>query len=272
VSLDLRAGLRDLPARAAFARHVREPLRFFARELAGSRAIARYRLRRGDAVIHLRHSSGDIVTYDEVVVRDDYSPPPAVVDLLRAGPLTVADLGANIGLFTAMAIGRWPVRRVIAFEPDDESRSLLERTAMANVDRCDVVVHAACAGVAEGQTGFLAGRQAVSHAVAAGTEGAIRVPVRDAFPLIADADLVKIDIEGGEWPILVDARFASLRARAVVLEYHIDGSPSGDPAGSAAAALMAAGFVVGEPVPATAPGYGTLWAWRARVSPVPVPA
>jgi hypothetical protein len=87
--------------------------------------------------------------------------------------------------------------------------------------------------------------------------------VRDAFPLIADADLVKIDIEGGEWPILADARFASMRARAVVLEYHIDGSPSGDPAGSAAAALTAAGFVVGEPVPATAPGYGTLWAWRA---------
>jgi FkbM family methyltransferase len=264
VSIELRAGPHDLPARAAFARHVREPVRFFARELAGSRTVARYRLRRGDVAIHLRHSSGDIVTYDEVVVRDDYAPPAEALDALGSEPLTIADLGANIGLFTAMAIGRWSVRQVLAFEPDDESRDLLERTALANAERCDVVVHAACAGVAEGRTSFLAGRQAVSHAVATGTEGAISVPVRDAFPAIAAADLVKMDIEGGEWPILADARFASLGARAVVLEYHVDGCPGTDPAACAGAALTAAGFEVGEPVPAATPGYGTLWAWRAR--------
>ena len=46
---------------------------------------------------------------------------------------------------------------------------------------------------------------------------------------MAEADLVKIDIEGGEWPILTDPRFAQLPTPALVIEYHPAGCPGPDP-------------------------------------------
>ena len=49
-------------------------------------------------------------------------------------------------------------------------------------------------------------------------------PRVDVFPYLAAADLVKIDIEGSEWEILADARFAGIAARVLVLEYHPQGS------------------------------------------------
>ena len=46
----------------------------------------------------------------------------------------------------------------------------------------------------------------------------------DVLGQIAEADLVKMDIEGGEWGILADPRIA--RQRALVLEYHPRGLPA----------------------------------------------
>ena len=46
------------------------------------------------------------------------------------------------------------------------------------------------------------------------------------FPHLHDADLLKIDIEGGEWPLLTDARFGELKVPAIVLEYHAYDSPA----------------------------------------------
>ena len=55
----------------------------------------------------------------------------------------------------------------------------------------------AFAGAAAGTTSFAAGQHAVSRA----GEG-IEVPVVDVLPELTAADLVKIDVEGAEWPIL----------------------------------------------------------------------
>jgi hypothetical protein len=68
---------------------------------------------------------------------------------------------------------------------------------------------------------------------------------------------VKLDIEGGEWPLLRDARLSSLDAAGVILEWH-------GPAGTGEDAerlLKAAGFEV-QPDAPFAPGVGALWAWR----------
>jgi Methyltransferase FkbM domain len=81
------------------------------------------------------------------------------------------------------------------------------------------------------------------------------------LPLIADADLLKIDIEGSEWPILADSRFKTLSARAVVLEYHPQGAPGPDPAAAAAGLLRAAAFAVGKPFDVRGHA-GVMWAWK----------
>jgi len=78
---------------------------------------------------------------------------------------------------------------------------------------------------------------------------------------VCAADLVKVDIEGGEWDILLDPRFAQNPPRAIVLEYHPHLCPGDDPRAAAQEALARAGLSM-APIWHRADGYGMLWAWR----------
>jgi len=89
----------------------------------------------------------------------------------------------------------------------------------------------------------------------------VRVPARDVFRDLARADLLKMDIEGGEWAILQDPRFGETPLQAVVMEFHTWGCPEPDPEGCARRLFQGAGFTVG-PVTHAGPGVGMLWAWR----------
>lgn len=46
------------------------------------------------------------------------------------------------------------------------------------------------------------------------------LPQEDALTRVQEPEFVKMDIEGGEWSILLDPRFGEGRTRVVVLEYH----------------------------------------------------
>jgi hypothetical protein len=123
-------------------------------------------------------------------------------------------------------------------------------------------VVAAAAGVEAGQVEFAAGRFHASRVAQAGEHEAIPVAAVDALALAADADLLKVDVEGSEWPILLDSRFASLPATVVALEWHAHGCPGADARATAAAALEAGGFGLQD-----GPGderSGHLWGWRDR--------
>ena len=83
----------------------------------------------------------------------------------------------------------------------------------------------------------------------------------DFFSIAAGCDLVKLDVEGSEWPLLRDARLAALDARALILEWH-GGAGAGE---DAKRALEAAGFEV-QLDELLVPGSGLLWAWRPQHS------
>src|SRR3954471_612258 len=129
-------GLRPLLERPAVERWVALALRaacvrqwpgFLFRELANRCVLARYRLRTGGMLIHLRHRTGDVVTLGEVFDKPDYAPPEAVRALLGPAP-RILDLGANIGLFGAYALTLWPGARVLGFEPDPANAAVHRRT------------------------------------------------------------------------------------------------------------------------------------------------
>src|ERR1019366_8875732 len=84
----------------------------------------------------------------------------------------------------------------------------------------------------------------------------------DALELLSDVDFAKIDIEGSEWDLLRDQRFAASAPAVLVLEWHQRGCPTGDAYEAALDLLRRAGYEVeGEPTP-TGQQYGTIWAWR----------
>src|SRR3954452_19600720 len=89
-------GLRSL---ARIAPNLQEPARFCLRQITRRHGVRSYRLRGSDVRIFVRHSTGDLITLEEVLAERQYDPPAALRPLVNGS--RIADLGANIGLFSA---------------------------------------------------------------------------------------------------------------------------------------------------------------------------
>jgi FkbM family methyltransferase len=248
---------------------VRERWRFALREGLGVSRPATYRLRPSGLAVRVRHGR----TYDpwalhEVRRGGDYEPPRPLPELVGREPRKIVDLGANVGFFGIHALEHYPSASVIGFEPDPHNAASVRAAIRLNglEDRWQLVEAAAAA--ADGELRFVAGQGSNSHVAADDElEETITVQSLDVFPYLDDVDLLKIDIEGGEWAILGDDRFAELRPRAVVLEYHSLLCPSDNPRREVTTLLERAGYAVrpaeSDDNPDEGPfwGMGVMWAW-----------
>jgi FkbM family methyltransferase len=210
-----------------------------------------YAPRRPGPTLWLRHGGGDCAVWGEINARHNYEPPWPLPEKLR-----VLDLGGHGGFFGRWALENWPISSLLSVEADPGNADLLRRNRDAMADGRWRVMQAAAATHA-GTARFAGGRGAGSGL---DEDGEDEVQTIDVLPLLAEADLVKIDIEGGEWPILRDPRFAHDAPAMLVLEYH----PTSDveePAAQARQLLEAAGYEVlaGD---SEAPNVGFLWGRR----------
>jgi FkbM family methyltransferase len=248
-------------AAARLGRLVRETPRFVANELRGAGGLRAYTLRADGRTVLLRHGKIDVWTFTELFLLELYAPPAPVAEQLAAvREPVVLDLGANIGMFGLDALRRYPGARITAYEPDAESavihRRLIERNG--EQDRWRLVE--ACAGAEDGTVTFLPGQETESRIVEAPVAGAVTLPMEDVLPAVASADLVKLDIEGGEWALLADPRFGA--ARTVVLEYHPPGCPEPDTHAAARRLLEGHGFEVHQLFEHPG-GVGMAWAFKS---------
>jgi FkbM family methyltransferase len=244
---------------------IEERTRFIGNELIARPTTGRYHLRPAGIAICLRHHSPDIYTLDEIFAQRVYDFPASVLNALsivRERPLEVLDLGGNIGLFGAYVLAYFGDARITALEPDPSNAKIHRCCIEANGREETWKLFESYASTADGQVTFVAGNFALSHGAVKGEKGALPVEARDVFPHMEKVDLLKIDIEGSEWPILADERFPGVAARALALEYHPRMCPSDDPESEARRLLERAGFSV-QQVFRRDGGEGMLWAWRA---------
>ena len=142
---------------------------------------------------------------------------------------TVVDIGGGIGDYTLFAASASPHGRVVAFEPFPESFALLQENVTAN--RAANVQ--AFAEAIWSQTGSLKidstlgePGQFISRSADTPLAQSTEVPslsLVDAFARleIAQCDLMKVDCEGAEYPILFNTPDEVLkRVRRIVMEYH----------------------------------------------------
>ena len=244
---------------------VRERGRFALNELRLRGVTARYTLRAAGSQVVIRHHSSDVLALDMAFSGGEFEPPPEVAAVLDelAEPCAV-DLGANIGLFGIWLLARHPNARIVSYEPDPGNAAVLERTIEVNHAGDRWTLRSAAAAPADGTLSFLAGDGMTSRVVdgADGGEGVITVEARDAFADLALADVVKVDIEGGEWGLLPDPRFATLPARVICVEYHQRGALSEDPGADAERMVRAGGWTVRHLLRDNMPGHGLVWGWR----------
>ena len=256
--------LMPLTARLICAGLVRESGRFFLREIGHPAGAYPYTLRASGAKVRLRHTVPDGATLAEVFHSHDYLPPEALAAAL-ADPRRILDLGANIGLFGIYAATRWPQASIVGYEADPANAAIHEQTIAANGLAGRWRLERMAAGAHDGEIEFAAGMAMESFVVGAGGDPGvptIKVAMRDVMAEVAGADLMKLDIEGGEWEILGDDRFRHEPPAVIVLEYHPHLCPGADPRAEAERLLAAAGMAV-VPIWHRAEGYGMLWGRRA---------
>lgn len=167
------------------------------------------------------------------------------------GPnMTLIDVGANIGLYTALALAEPRFSgRLIALEPDAESRAYLHRAIAANArpdGRVRVVVSDAAASDESGEAVLYRNVEnrgdSRIYSAPALTEGAV-VPTTTLDELaeregIESVELLKIDVQGAEAKVVAGAAELLARSRDAVLmtEFWPDGLAR---CGSSAAAYIA---------------------------------
>jgi FkbM family methyltransferase len=132
----------------------------------------------------------------------------------------VVDLGANVGFSCLHWLGSYPDTQVIAFEPHPGHAAQCRANLALNGWHNRTVLHEAAAGTATGRM-RLSDAGTSSRAVETGEDG-FEVAVVDVLALLAGQKIgiLKMDIEGGEYAILEDERFAALDIDAIVMEWH----------------------------------------------------
>lgn len=145
---------------------------------------------------------------------------------------TIIDIGAGLGDFTAYAAWRSPHGTVLAYEPFPESFTLLEQNLQLNGTR-NVEARPYAIAEAAGKLWLNIGSEhAVQHTTTAQGAHTIEVSAITLDTVFADqavthCDLLKMDVEGAEYGILMAASADTLgKIERIALEYH-DHTPAG---------------------------------------------
>lgn len=155
----------------------------------------------------------DLLTVNEVFCRLDYGPASDVG--------LVVDIGANRGLAALFFLTRHPDVQVVCFEPDPANVALLRRNVAAFADRVTVVEKAVTPQASESVSFIPMGRY--GHIAGADDQGAVTLPavgIVDALEAVAgQIDLVKIDTEGTELPLVAALRESPVAGRVGQIVY-----------------------------------------------------
>lgn len=190
-------------------------------------------VRIGGSRIHYRFNRGDFQSLREVLIEEVYACE------LPLAPRTVLDLGANIGLFSlwfsrgvkASQSQSNPSAFLLAVEPVPGNAAVAEMNFRDN--RLPGEVIRAAVGQTSGEAWFAARAESNLGQLATGDSGGagLRVPVIGIRELLdrlpgGQADLVKMDIEGGEQELLGRDTDWLRRVKALVVEWHDDRADS----------------------------------------------
>jgi FkbM family methyltransferase len=182
------------------------------------------RLRRGD---HIRlQELTDLKAFWQIYLRRVYR--------VEASDQVILDIGANVGLFSLYAARQAPAARIIAVEPFPQTfQRLLE--IVADHLLTDRIICLDCAISGAGGPRLMANGPSPSQqrALAAAGRNApgIQVHSKTLRELLQEqalnrVDLLKMDIEGSEYEVLLSTSLDVLRMiRRIAIEYHGDCKP-----------------------------------------------
>lgn len=190
-------------------------------DMAGLHAYARahrhgrYRVHFRGLIIHCIDLLSFYMAGKDIFVQGIY-------DFTCANPTPfVIDGGAHIGLFTLRVKQLYPQARVLAFEPDDEARALFELNLAANEVGSIQGVEVIPAGLhdSDGTLSFSSRGDDGNTLYSEDCNTTVRV-TRLSRHMNVPVDFLKLNIEGGELPVLAECAERLRNVEQIVLEYH----------------------------------------------------
>lgn len=197
--------------------------RFWKTKMLPKTQYARFEVQGHDMVVKMQRNMIQTMYY-----RNIYEPETTAYmkKHIKKGDVVV-DVGANIGYFTlimARAVG--PTGKVLAFEPSDELRAILQRNVKVNgySDRVEIFPHAVSDNIGTATFFLNRGHGQNSLIPRKGTVEVMKVKtttldkVLEAYPT---TKIVKIDVEGAESDVLRGMKKTLNRIRnlAIIFEF-----------------------------------------------------
>jgi len=209
---------------------------------------------------------GDLLAFWQIFLRRVYP--------VRRNETLIVDAGANIGFFTLFAARESPHARIFSIEPFPESYERLCQNVRDNrLDGRVTCLNCALGESSETRMMKLSGKRSQSRRVIAfdetesGDAAAVSTQtLEQIFDLhgITRVDLLKMDIEGGEYETFFSTRDDVLRRiHSIALEYHPD--VENYSTSQMLQYLIEAGFRVTRDIP-NHEGFGTAHLERANGS------
>ena len=189
--------------------------------------LQRLSIRGLPAPVWFRPRTSDFDAFREVFLEGAYD--VAVEPTVR----TIIDAGANVGLSSLYFLRRYPEARIIAIEPDPGNAAMARRNLSPYSNRT-AVVEAAVWPNAErlslSRGTFRNGGDWSTRVLPADTVQDITVPGVTIEDLMRshhfdDLDILKMDIEGAELPVLSGDTSFLARTRCIMIELHEDAAP-----------------------------------------------
>ena len=170
---------------------------------------------RGNICITYRLNLGDVQSICEVWLQESYKLP------FTAKSDVLVDLGANIGLTSLWLAKRYGYSTIIALEPSFENARLARMNLETNGVRA--LVLEAAIGPEDATAFFDDNEESNRGRVSSSGRPVIMLTMRSVLsnlPSGTAVDLVKMDIEGGEEPLLNGNREWLGCTQAIIVEFH----------------------------------------------------
>jgi FkbM family methyltransferase len=158
-------------------------------------------------------SLGSSTTYHEIIVEDTYG---MFEYYKHHQPSVIADIGANVGMFSKLCSLLFPDADIYSYEPNPDAFSWLEKNAEAT----GIKAYPCAVGARSGVVMLNAEYDSTIGLIS--PEGNIPVNCIAASEVAQghQIDLLKMDCEGSEWSILQDTSLLR-RTQYFCLEYHL---------------------------------------------------
>jgi FkbM family methyltransferase len=192
-----------------------DELRYLAWRVLRSPGVFHGRLKDGTMI---RMRSLDYGTAYEVFFAESYR-----LAVRPSSVTRIVDVGGNVGYSCLYWAKHFPDARIETFEPHPVHCRMLTEQLKENrlLDR--VRLHPAAATSKNGQA-HLRDSAETSTVLKAPQDGALPIETVDFFETVGSdpIDIIKLDIEGGEYELLADERFERLAPRIahLTMEYH----------------------------------------------------